>query len=286
VRAVDCFLEKLYPAEPKRRQWDDIGALHGVELVEHDLRDGVPLELMSSVDAIVNEAGMAGLMNSWEDFHTYSSCNISVVEKLAQAAHQHGIQKFVQISTSSVYGENALGDESTRPMPISPYGVTKLAAEELLRAFGRSRGLPHTILRYYSVFGPGQRPDMAYHKIIKAALQGHPIEIYGDGEQSRTNTFVGDCARATVAAASRPSTGEIFNISGSERITLNDAISVIERAVGRPATRVPQPPRAGDQRHTEGDATMAQNILGLQQTKSFSEVIQSQVEWQRKIYPH
>lgn len=283
VLGIDCFLENLYPREQKQLQWNSLSGEANIELIELDLRDSVPDSIFEGIDSVINEAGMPGLMNSWDDFETYASCNLIVTEKIASSVMKHNIPRFVQISTSSVYGENATGDESSPTLPVSPYGVTKLAAEELLRAYARTHGLRSTILRYFSVYGPGQRPDMAYNKIINSILSGQEIEIYGDGEQSRTNTYIDDCATATISAASVASSNKIFNISGAENLTLNRAISYIEDSLGKEAIIKYANPRPGDQRHTAGNSDKAKAELGFRQSVTMREGLSRQAIWQSEI---
>ena len=279
VRAVDCFLDESYSADEKRATWEHVTGLPGVEGVVLDLRDELPADLLDGVDVVLNEAAMPGLMRSWSDFALYSTCNVHAVERLAQRCTDAGVH-LVQISTSSVYGREAVGDERTSTAPTSPYGVTKLAAEHLLHAYGRSRRLGYTILRYFSVYGPRQRPDMAYRLMIDAVVEGREIEVFGDGLQTRSNTYVGDCAEATVAAMTRRPLGETINVAGPERATLLQAIGHIEDAVGRPAKVVHLDPRPGDQRHTGGDITKAGSLLGYDPRTSLADGLAAQVEWQ------
>jgi len=279
VRAVDCFLEESYPAAEKRATWAGLAALPGVERVVLDLRDPLPAGLLDGIDVVVNEAAMPGLMRSWSDFPLYSSCNLHVVEQLARACTDRGVH-LVQISTSSVYGRDAVGDESSSTAPTSPYGVTKLAAEELLRAYGRSLGTQFTILRYFSVYGPRQRPDMAYRLIIDAVADDREIEIFGDGRQTRSNTYVGDCVEATVEAVLRRPSGETINIAGPERATLMEAIVHIETALGLPARLMHRGARPGDQRHTGGVIGKAERLLGWRPTTSLRDGLAAQAAWQ------
>lgn len=283
VIGVDCFLENLYTRNQKQLQWDSLSEISNIELIERDLRDSAPSLLFDGVDAVINEAGMPGLMNSWDDFETYVSCNLVVTEKIASAVLKHGISRFVQISTSSVYGENASGDENCATRPVSPYGVTKLAAEELVRAYARTHGLKSTILRYFSVYGPGQRPDMAYHKIINAVIQDEEIHIFGDGEQSRTNTYIDDCASATISAASVESQNKIYNISGTERTSLNVAIKYIEESLGKPAKLNYTHRRPGDQRHTNGNSEKAKSELGFTNSVKMRDGLSRQAHWQSEL---
>lgn len=283
VVAVDCFLEALYPALPKLRNWEQFSQYPNVQRYEFDLRNELPNQFLKGVDSVINEAGMPGLMKSWSEFQTYSSCNIEITERLCRAAVDADVQQFVQISTSSVYGENAVGDETTPTRPVSPYGVTKLAAEELVKTYNRSKDLPYNILRYFSVYGPGQRPDMAYYKLINSALTGEQITIFGDGHQTRTNTFVEDCAKATINAATRAGDGEIYNISGLVSHSLLEAISIIEIATGKAINKKFENTRPGDQRHTAGDSTKAQRALHFSQSVSLLEGLTQQAKWQREF---
>jgi nucleoside-diphosphate-sugar epimerase len=279
VRTVDCFLADSNSALEKKATWKGVAAMRGVEAVVHDLRAGIPESLLDGVDVVVNEAAMPGLMRSWSDFELYAQCNLHVVDGLARACTDRNVH-LVQVSTSSVYGHEAVGDESAPTEPTSPYGVTKLAAEELLRAYHRSFGLPFTILRYFSVYGPRQRPDMAYRLIIDAVAGGREVVIHGDGLQTRSNTFVGDCADATVEAALRRPIAETINIAGPERTTLLDAVRHIEEALGRTAQLVHREARPGDQRHTGGHTAKARELLGWEPTTGLQEGLRAQVVWQ------
>lgn len=278
VVAADMFMDRLYSNDQKLRNWDALGQVRGIERfvvdLRHDLR-GLP----GGFDAVVNEAGMPGLMTSWSEFDSYLTCNIKVVENLISNVVTPETH-FVQISTSSVYGLEATGAEDSPLKPTSPYGVTKLAAEELVRTYSRTQGLQHTILRYFSVFGPGQRPDMAYHRIIRAISAGAQVHIYGDGEQSRTNTFVADCASATATVAESPAFNDVFNISGFEAVKLIDAIRAIEAEVGREANIVYGPARPGDQRVTAGVIDKARGAFEYAPLTGFGEGIRRQVDWQ------
>src|SRR5439155_1204000 len=145
-------------------------------------------------------AAMAGLMLSWNDFDLYMTCNLAATQRLLEAACLKRIEHFIYGSTSSVYGRFATGNEELPLEPCSPYGITKLSAEHLCQAYAKNFGLPLTTLRFFSVYGPRQRPDMAYHVFIRSLLQDEPITIYGDGEQSRSNTFIADCVQGVLLA--------------------------------------------------------------------------------------
>jgi nucleoside-diphosphate-sugar epimerase len=235
------------------------------------------------VDAIVHQAAMAGAA-SWERFDLYSSCNITATQRLLEAIRSSGKhQRFVQISTSSVYGVEAVGPEDTPLRPASPYGITKLAAEQLAHAYGRSFDFPVIALRYFSIYGPRQRPDMAYHIFIDALLRDQPITIFGDGEQTRGNTFIADCIDGTVRALNDGVPGESYNLGGGVPISLNDAIAIIEEVVGRPAQRNYRPARLGDQRHTFADCSKAFQHFGYTAKTHPEAGLRQQVEWQLRL---
>jgi nucleoside-diphosphate-sugar epimerase len=237
--------------------------------------------LPADVDYVINEAAMPGLGLSWSDFELYSSCNLSSVARLMDQAKRWPLTKFVQISTSSVYGKNAVGDENMPTLPVSPYGVTKLAAENLAFAYMRDSEVPVTVLRYFSVYGPGQRPDMAYRKFISKALSGEAIDLYGTGDQSRSNTFIDDCVAGTISALESGRIGEVYNIAGSTERSLNEALAIISGLVGRDLEVHHHGTARGDQDRTFGDTTKASQELGFVNATSLEEGLEAQIKWQR-----
>jgi nucleoside-diphosphate-sugar epimerase len=208
-------------------------------------------------------------------------CNLLGTQRLLEAARTANVRRFVHISTSSVYGLEAVGDETRPTRPISPYGVTKLAAEYLVLAFAETFGLPATILRYFSIFGPRQRPDMAYHIFTEALLDGRQIVVFGDGEQTRSNTFVTDAVAGTIAALEGAAVGEIYNIGGGESITVNESIRVLADALGVEADVRHEAARLGDQRHTAADTAKARAGFGYVPTVGPVEGLRAQAAWQR-----
>jgi nucleoside-diphosphate-sugar epimerase len=224
---------------------------------------------------------MAGLTRSWTDFDLYQSCNLTGTHRLLEAVlGQDSLKRFLYASTSSVYGRFSAGDESLPARPISPYGVTKLAAENLCRAFAEEHGLPLVTLRYFSVYGPRQRPDMGYHRFIQALLRGDAVTVYGDGQQVRGNTYVGDCVEATVRAM-EALPGEVYNVGGGEAVTVWEVIHKLEALIGRQAVVRCEPARPGDQRSTFADTGKLQRHLGWRPLVGLDEGLARQVAWQQ-----
>jgi len=283
VVALDGLLDGLYPSAEKIDRFRVISDLPGVTPIHADLRYDDLSIIPDTVTHVINEAAMPGLGLSWQDFELYSTCNLNAVARLMEQASQWNLERFVQVSTSSVYGKNAVGDESQPIAPVSPYGVTKLAAENLALAHWRDSGFPVVILRYFSVYGPGQRPDMAYRKFIAKALYGDPITVYGTGEQSRSNTYVDDCVNATISALTLGKPGEIYNISGGQERTINEALAIIEAEVRHPLNIERVDPARGDQNRTFGDSAKAQTALGFSQSVTLEEGLSRQVAWQRTL---
>jgi UDP-glucuronate 4-epimerase len=280
VIGLDGFVNS-YPRAHKEANLVALSTMPGFRFVEAELRTDPLDELTSGVDAVINEAAFPGLPRSWTELEAYVGCNLLGLARLVDACHTAGIQRFVQASTSSVYGVEAVGDETTPTRPVSPYGVSKLAAEHLLLAHVHEHGFPAVILRYFSIYGPRQRPDMAYHVFSRALLEGTPLPVYGDGRQSRSNTYVTDCVAGTLLALDRGKVGEAYNIGGGVEISLRDAIDLLAEAVGTQPQLDFQPARAGDQRRTIADTTKAREQLGYVPTVTPEEGLPLQVGWHR-----
>ena len=261
VLAIDCFLPNLYSSELKKNRWNQLNSSN-LAKVEFDLRiDDFSKLKQYQVDSIINEAAMPGLVTDWSNFAPYYECNISALNRLLEYARSIPIKSFIQASTSSVYGKQAVGIEEQDLNPTSPYGVSKLAAEKLLLAYNEWFNLPVKILRYFSVYGPHQRPDMAYAKIIKALVEESEFTVFGDGEQKRSNTYIDDIVNATILAEERAPSRTIMNICGDETISLNQAILILESYTGKKLRRIDAPGRMGDQRDTSGLNKKAKEIL-------------------------
>jgi nucleoside-diphosphate-sugar epimerase len=246
-----------------------------------DLRSDELAPVLADAEVIFHLAAMPGLVRSWTDFEGYWTCNVLATQKLLEALRRSasGLRRLVYASTSSVYGRFGSGDEMLPAKPVSPYGVTKLAGENLCRAYGEEHGLPVVVLRYFSVYGPRQRPDMGYHRFIHALLCGAPIVVYGDGQQVRGNTYVADCVEATLTAA-EALPGEIYNVGGGETANVWDILRRLEELAGRRAVVKQEPGRAGDQRYTLADTSKLRRHIGWEARTSLEEGLRRQWEWQ------
>lgn len=284
VIGVDAFIP-YYARSIKERNLETFYSASGFSFHEMDLRYDDLISLLEGVDVVFHLAAMPGLPRSWSDFDVYMTCNVLATHRLLEAARINKIKHFIYGSTSSVYGRFATGNEEMPLIPCSPYGVTKVSAEHLCKAYAESTGLPVTILRFFSVYGPGQRPDMAYHIFIRALLENEPITIYGDGEQSRSNTFVTDCVQGIMLAFEKreQSVGETFNIGGGEVVSINQVLRVLEELMGRHFRITSAPSRPGDQRFTSADIRKAFRLLGYRPTTSVIVGLKAQLEWQQEL---
>lgn len=278
VVGLDAFIP-YYPRTLKERNLERLRDAASFRFHDVDLRTGPIEPLVDGIDAVVHLAAMPGLDRSWSDLEMYLTCNIAATSRLLDACRARDVARFIHISTSSVYGRDAVGDEEMPTNPVSPYGVTKLAAEHLVMAYVQTLGFPAAILRYFSIYGPRQRPDMAYQIFTEALSEGRPITVFGDGEQSRSSTFVADAVAGTIAAITGAEIGGIYNIAGGRRITLNQAIATIADELGVTPTIEHGPARAGDQRHTEADTTRAREAFGYRATVDPEVGLREQVRW-------
>jgi UDP-glucuronate 4-epimerase len=284
VIGVDAFIP-YYPRPLKELNLTPLRDESGFRFQELDLRtaDLAPL-FGDRIDAVFHLAAQAGLLRSWREFESYMSCNVLATQRLLEAAAPSK-PHFLHISTSSVYGRFATGDETSPLEPISPYGITKLAAEHLVEAYSTSFGLPATILRLFSVYGPGQRPDMGYNIFIDRILKGETITIDGDGTDSRSNTYVLDVVQGLVRAFEQPqqSVGETFNIGGGDEVTVLQVLEMLRKLSGLQVKTTHGPRRPGDQRRTAADTTKARERLGYAPQTQIIDGLRAQLEWQRSL---
>lgn len=284
VVGIDAFIP-YYKRAYKEQNLKGPEAHPGFTFHEADLRVDDLHPLLQGADVIIHEAAMPGLVRSWSDFELYVSCNQLATLRLLEATRDIGRPHLIYISTSSVYGKEATGAEDSPLRPFSPYGITKLAAEQLCFSFADNFDLPVTVLRYFSVYGPRQRPDMAYHILIRKLLAGDVFPLFGDGEQSRSNTYVADCVQATCLALERREKlrGEIINIGGGEVVSLNQTIQMLEKLTGAKARLDRHPARPGDQRHTAADIRKAERLLDFHPSTSLREGLRAEVDWLKNL---
>ncbi len=256
-----------YDPTLKRRNIEDLARSERFRLVEGNLRDLELSGLLAGVDVVYHLAGQPGVRRSWgREFEIYLNENLLATQLLLEAVRDTDVRRFVFASSSSVYGdaERLPTCESDTPQPVSPYGVTKLACEHLCHLYFSRFGVPTVPLRYFTVFGPRQRPDMAFTRFIEAATEDREIEIFGDGLQSRDFTYVDDAVSATIAASSQGRPGEVYNVAGGSQATVLQVIEILGDLLGRNVSMRELPSVPGDVRHTGADITKAQRDLGYE----------------------
>ena len=266
VVGVDCLDDNLYSRSVKESRLKALKQLSNFDFANINIATDDLDSSISDSKFVFNLAAIPGQVLSWKLFDKYVESNILGTKKVIDSCIRNKVTKIIHASTSSVYGKFAVGDELQDTKPISPYGITKLAAENLLFALTSSNNLDFTILRYFSVYGPGQRPDMAIQKFLTAIKMGQEINITGDGTQKRDITYVQDVVEATISASSLTEKKQIFNISGGKQFTLNQIIDECFNVSGLKSkiNYVDRP--IGDQEETFGDISKAQKLLGFNPT--------------------
>ncbi|MCF8002347.1 MAG: GDP-mannose 4,6-dehydratase [Halanaerobiales bacterium] len=287
VIGIDSFID-YYDRSLKERNMDSFIDNDKFKLIEDNINNLDLKALMGDVDYIFHQAAQAGVRSSWgEDFEIYSHNNIMGTQRLLEAAKESNIKKLVYASSSSVYGDTDQlpMKETNRLQPVSPYGVSKLAGENLAYLYYKNFNVPTVSLRYFTVFGERQRPDMAFHIFIKAILQNEKLTIFGDGKQSRNFTHVQDIVKANILAAKSDIAGEIFNIGGDgKRVVLNDAIDLMEEIIGKKAKREYKSVVKGDVKHTSADTSKAKQMLGYEPQIDFKDGLEREIQFLKKIY--
>ena len=288
VRGVDA-LTPYYAASAKMRNLEALLASDRMEFVHADLCEDDVDALFEDVDVVFHQAGQPGVRRSWSDgFPSYVRANVSATQRLLEAARRHSIERFVYASSSSVYG-NAPSYPTTEhdlPRPHSPYGVTKLAAEHLCSLYAHNWGVPTVSLRYFTVYGPRQRPDMGFSRFIEAALDGRPVPLYGTGKAIRDFTHVDDIVGANLAAAKADlEPGTVMNIAGGSSTTVSDVLEMIGESLGSPVGITSLPEQPGDVAVTGGSIELATSLLGWRPEVALRDGLESQVAWhmQRRL---
>jgi len=285
VIGIDCLTD-YYSTDLKRKNIEEALDHPRYEFLEQDILEADLPRILGGCEVIFHQAAQAGVRASWgQRFETYTRNNVLATQRLLEASKELSLKRFVFASSSSVYGdaESLPVSEDTSARPISPYGVTKLAAENLCHLYHRSFGVPTVSLRYFTVFGPRQRPDMAFHRFLRAIMRGEEIAIYGAGDQTRDLTYVADAVDANLLAMEKGSNGSIYNIGCGSRISINEAIELIEGIIGRKANRKHSESQKGDMLHTWSDTTLARKDLGFRPRYGFEEGLREEVEWLKGV---
>jgi nucleoside-diphosphate-sugar epimerase len=282
VVGIDCFTD-FYPRSMKERNLSGALARRGFRFVEARIQDADLASLVADRTHVFHLAAQAGVRKSWgRDFAVYTVNNIEATQVLLEAlTNAPRLERIVYASSSSVYGDNTPMPfrEDALPQPVSPYGVSKLAAEQLCYLYFANYRVPAVSLRYFTVYGPRQRPDMGFHKFIKATLRGEPITLYGDGEQTRDFTFVQDAVSATIAAAERGVPGRVYNIGGGSRVSVNQVLELIGRVGGRTPLVTVDAAQKGDMRHTYADTSLARADLAFAPSVSLEQGLAAEYQW-------
>ena len=281
VVGLDCFTD-YYGRDVKEANLARLRREAGFTFVEAELQRADLPALADGVTHVFHLAAQAGVRKSWgRDFRAYTVNNIEATQVLLEALVGRPVERVVYASSSSVYGDAAAipMTEEALPQPVSPYGVTKLAAEQLCHLYHVNHGVPAVALRYFTVYGPRQRPDMAFHRFFRAAIEGRPITIYGDGGQTRDFTFVADAVTATLAAGDRGAPGRVYNIGGGSRVSVNQVLDLVGRIAGRRLDIRYEAPQKGDMRDTFADTSRARADLRFSPSVALEAGLAAQYRW-------
>ena len=282
VVGIDCFTD-YYARSIKQRNLSAALGHPRFRFLDTRIQDADLGTLLRECTHVFHLAAQAGVRKSWgRDFGIYTVNNIEATQVLLEAAcGKPQLEKFVYSSSSSVYGDRAPMPmrEDALPQPVSPYGVSKLAAEQLCYLYFANFGVPTVSLRYFTVYGPRQRPDMAFHKFIRATLRGEPITVYGDGEQTRDFTFVADAVNANVLAAANGVPGRVYNIGGGSRVSLNHVLEMLGTVTGRAPNITVDAAQKGDMRHTYADTSLAGADLAFVPAVGLADGLAAEYRW-------
>jgi nucleoside-diphosphate-sugar epimerase len=281
VVGLDCFTD-YYPRSIKERNLAGLRGQPAFRLIESRIQDADLDRILVDRTHVFHLAAQAGVRKSWgRDFDVYTTNNIEATQVLLEACAKCTLERVVYASSSSVYGDDVPMPmrEDALPKPVSPYGVTKLAAEQLCYLYHVNYRVPTVALRYFTVYGPRQRPDMGFHKFLRATILGEPITVYGNGEQTRDFTYVADAVRATAAAATRGVPGRVYNIGGGSRVSINQVLDMIGRVANRrPVVKI-DPAERGDMRDTLADTSLAHADLGFVPTFGLEAGLATEYAW-------
>lgn len=282
VVGIDCFTD-YYPRPIKERNLAALVANPRFRFIESRIQDARLDTLLADRSHVFHLAAQAGVRKSWgKDFAVYTVNNIEATQALLEAARvQTNLERLVYASSSSVYGDSVSTPmrEDALPQPVSPYGVSKLAAEQLCYLYFVNYRVPTVSLRYFTVYGPRQRPDMAFHKFLRATIQGEPITVFGDGEQTRDFTYVHDAVSATIAAATLGVPGRVYNVGGGSRVSVNEVLDMIGRVAGRRPTVTIEADQKGDMRHTFADTSRARTDLRFAPSVTLEQGLAAEYRW-------
>jgi UDP-glucose 4-epimerase len=281
VVGIDCFTD-YYPRPIKERNLSSLTRCERFRFVESRIQDVDLGVLLSDRTHVFHLAAQAGVRKSWgHDFAIYTVNNIEATQMLLEACATLALERVVYASSSSVYGDRVPMPmrEDALPEPVSPYGVSKLAAEHLCHLYFVNFAVPTVSLRYFTVYGPRQRPDMAFHRFLRATIDDGPITLYGDGGQTRDFTFVADAVNANLLAATRGVPGRVYNIGGGSRVSINEVLDMIERVAGRRPRVNLDPAQKGDMRHTYADTSRAREELGYEPTVGLEAGLAAEFHW-------
>lgn len=286
VVGIDCFTD-FYPRWMKQKNLEPLRHHKNFYMVEDDLADVDLPSLLDGVRIIFHLAAQAGVRTSWgKNFAEYVKNNIQVTQLMLETVRDHSLEKFIFASSSSVYGLcPAFPMIETSPVqPVSPYGVTKLAAEQLCFLYHKNYGVPVISLRFFTVYGPRQRPDMAFHRFFLSLLKDEEVQIYGDGHQTRDFTFITDIIEANLLALKRGQPGEVYNIGGGHQKELGAVVLVMEEITAKKAKIRWLEAQKGDVLHTLAGIEKARQDLGYQPQASLEEGLRQEWEWIRRTY--
>ena len=281
VVGLDCFTS-YYARAAKESNLAGVSGRPGFTFLDVPVQRADLDSLLRNATHVFHLAAQAGVRKSWgREFDEYLTQNVEATQVLLEACVGRPLTRMVYASSSSVYGDavSIPMREDGLPQPLSPYGVTKLAAEQLCHLYFANHGVPTVSLRFFTVYGPRQRPDMAFYRFLNAGMAGRPVVVYGDGEQTRDFTYVSDIVAATLAAADQGAPGGVYNVGGGSRVSVNHVLDLVAQVVGRRLDVRREASQKGDMRNTYADTTRARRELGFAPQVSLPEGLKAEHRW-------